>query len=105
MNYSLHISRTSVLGAILLTLGVAPQAWVEQSEAVASGIHPSYLRCEYRVDPLGIDVVHPRLSWVLESDKRDQVQTGYQVRVGDVPLAVENDVAATVDIVPTRPSQ
>ena len=81
MNYSLHISRTSVLGAILLTLGVAPQAWVEQSEAVASGIHPSYLRCEYRVDPLGIDVVHPRLSWVLESDKRDQVQTGYQIRV------------------------
>lgn len=24
---------------------------------------------------------------------------------GDVPRAVENDVAATVDIVPTRPSQ
>jgi hypothetical protein len=24
---------------------------------------------------------------------------------GDVPLTVENDVAATVDIVPTRPSQ
>jgi len=33
------------------------------------------------VDPLGIDVVHPRLSWVLESAKRDQVQTGYQIRV------------------------
>lgn len=29
-------------------------------------------------------------------------RTGEQ---GDVPLTVENDVAATVDIVPTRPSQ
>ena len=27
------------------------------------------LRCEYRVNPLGIDVMAPRLSWRLESDR------------------------------------
>lgn len=37
------------------------------------------LRCEYRVDPLGIDAAQPRLSWVLESTQRGQKQTAYQV--------------------------
>jgi hypothetical protein len=59
MNHGLHISRNSVPGAILLTLSMAPHAGVEQGEAVACGIHPSYLRCEYRVDPLGIAYAGP----------------------------------------------
>jgi alpha-L-rhamnosidase len=42
-----------------------------------------YLRCEYRVDPLGIDVVKPRLSWIMESEQRAQVQSAYQILVGD----------------------
>jgi len=37
------------------------------------------LRCEYRVNPLGIDVVKPRLSWVLESSRRGQKQNAYRV--------------------------
>ncbi len=32
------------------------------------------LRCEYRTDPVGIDVVYPRLSWMLESGLRGQKQ-------------------------------
>ncbi len=39
------------------------------------------LRCEYRVDPMGIDVIAPRLSWTLKSDYRGQKQTAYQVLV------------------------
>ena len=31
----------------------------------AAGIQPQQLRCEYRVNPMGIDVTEPRLSWVL----------------------------------------
>ncbi|RLD30927.1 MAG: hypothetical protein DRI83_13280 [Bacteroidetes bacterium] len=41
------------------------------------------LKCEYRVNPLGIDVHTPRLSWVLDSPQRDQKQTAYQVLVSD----------------------
>ena len=37
------------------------------------------LRCEYLVDPLGIDVVEPRLSWIIESNVRGQKQSAYQV--------------------------
>jgi len=47
------------------------------------------LRCEYRVDPLGIDVVKPRLSWVLESNQRGQKQTAYRVLVASSPKGLE----------------
>ncbi len=47
------------------------------------------LRCEYRVDPLGIDVQKPRLSWQLESPERGVIQASYQVRVA----ASEADLA------------
>ena len=39
------------------------------------------LRCEYLADPLGIDVLKPRLSWVIESAQRGERQTAYQVMV------------------------
>jgi alpha-L-rhamnosidase len=38
------------------------------------------LNCEYRVNPLGIDVRRPRLSWQLASDRRGAAQTAYQLR-------------------------
>src|ERR1035437_4361619 len=37
------------------------------------------LKCEYRINPLGLDTSQPRLSWLLESPQRGQRQTAYQV--------------------------
>ena len=45
------------------------------------GLIPDRLRCEYLVNPLGIDAVRPRLSWIVQSGEREQVQTAYQVLV------------------------
>ena len=39
------------------------------------------LRCEYKSDPLGIDVRKPRLSWELASTERGVLQTSYEIRV------------------------
>lgn len=39
------------------------------------------LRCEYKTDPLGIDVRKPRLSWELASAERGVLQTSYEIRV------------------------
>ena len=39
------------------------------------------LQCEYTEDPLGIDVMQPRFSWILKSDSRGQIQSAYQVLV------------------------
>ena len=42
---------------------------------------PLELKCEYAVDPLGVEVPQPRFSWVLESDQRGQMQSAYQILV------------------------
>jgi alpha-L-rhamnosidase len=39
------------------------------------------LRCEYLVNPEGIDATRPRLGWVLASEQRGTVQSAYQVLV------------------------
>lgn len=49
------------------------------------------LRCEYRADPLGIDITNPRLSWTLESSQRGQKQTAYQVLVASSPEQLEKN--------------
>jgi len=40
---------------------------------------PVDLRCEYLKDPPGIDASCPRFSWILESSKRGEYQTAYQI--------------------------
>jgi alpha-L-rhamnosidase len=68
-----------------------------QNTARAAGarlLHPTELRCEYRVDPLGIDETKPRLSWLLKSDDpavRGQAQSAYQVLVGGSREALDAD--------------
>ena len=52
---------------------------------IAAAIRPETLRCEYAVDPIGLDTPEPRLSWTLASGVRDQVQTAYQIRVASSP--------------------
>lgn len=56
-----------------------------------SGVQVSQLRCEYRDDPLGIDTLRPRLSWILESAERGQRQTAYQVLVAGSRDALNAD--------------
>ncbi len=43
------------------------------------------LLCEYRANPLGMDVRQPRLSWQLQSDRRGAAQTAYQLRASGDP--------------------
>ena len=49
--------------------------------AHAAGLKPVALRCEYAVNPLGVDVSAPRLFWIVESKERGQKQTAYQILV------------------------
>ena len=48
-----------------------------------NGMTPTELRCEYRTNPLAIDVNNPRLSWALESSQRGQKQTAYRIQVAN----------------------
>jgi alpha-L-rhamnosidase len=78
--------------AIGLSMGFAPAAHAPSADAVSV----TALRTEYAVDPMGIDVPRPRLSWQLRSTARDVVQSAYQVQVGidSATLASTSDGAA-----------
>ena len=39
------------------------------------------LKCEYLINPIGIGTIKPRFSWIIESDKRNVVQTSYEIHV------------------------
>ncbi len=58
----------------------------------ADSSRPVRLRCEYLVNPQGIDILKPRLSWQLESGTRGQKQTAYHVLIASSPekLVKEN---------------
>ncbi len=43
---------------------------------------PGNLQCEHLVNPLGIDVVNPRLSWQLTDSSQGAIQTAYQLVAG-----------------------
>jgi alpha-L-rhamnosidase len=49
------------------------------------------LKCEYRVNPLGLDTPQPRLSWLLESPERGQRQTAYQVLAASTAALLVKD--------------
>jgi len=42
---------------------------------------PKNLRCEYQNNPLGLDVLKPRLFWEVDDERRGAVQAAYQVLV------------------------
>ena len=68
----------------LLSAAVLAQVLLFGIDCVSAenaNISIDYLRCENRVEPLGIDITSPRLSWILNSDQRGQKQTAYRVLV------------------------
>ncbi|MBK8051520.1 MAG: alpha-L-rhamnosidase N-terminal domain-containing protein [Anaerolineales bacterium] len=42
-----------------------------------------HLRCEYKANPLGLDILAPRLSWRFDADTRGAMQTASQVVAAD----------------------
>ena len=52
-------------------------------------------RCEYAVNPVGIDTPQPRLSWKLTDQTRNQIQTAYQIRVAETQEALEKGGPST----------
>lgn len=82
---------------ILRCAALLALAWlilVGRGAATAADLYSDRLRCEYRVDPLGIDVTRPRLSWVPRSTApgaRGQGQAAYRVLVAASPDDLDSD--------------
>ena len=80
--------------AILVVLNGLMLASTSPTHGSDAPLPPTDLRCEYLVNPLGIDQVQPRLSWRLEPrtpDVRGQRQTAYQVLVASRRSLLDED--------------
>jgi alpha-L-rhamnosidase len=87
MNMIRQISQMAVIVTMALNL-LAPCLSGEATLIVER------LRCEYRVNPLGVDVSAPRLSWVMtltEEGLRGASQTAYHVLVASNPAILSED--------------
>lgn len=67
---------------ILLSLFIIVMILVISCSPKAS-ISVNQQTCEYKENPLGIDISYPRFSWTLTSTKRNQLQTAYEIIVSD----------------------
>jgi alpha-L-rhamnosidase len=61
------------LGVLVFTLAAA-------TGFAQSPLQVCDLKCEYKTNPVGIDVQKPRLSWKLTSSRRAVTQSSYQIR-------------------------
>ena len=64
--------------AILLLLNGLANAAFAKNEV-------KQLVCEYKTDPVGIDILKPRLSWQLNATENGVMQTAYELRVAESP--------------------
>jgi alpha-L-rhamnosidase len=60
-------------------------------------LSPTRLTCEYLSNPIGIDAPQPRLSWQLDSDRRSEVQTAYQILVASSESELAQDHGDLLD--------
>ncbi len=80
--YSVFVRFTRIL---LLQAVVIAAILTTSSAAFAAGLEATQLKCEFRSNPLGIETLQPRLSWVLESKARAQSQSAYQILAASTP--------------------
>ena len=69
------MKRILIFRVMIVFLVFAATAWAA----------PVHLRCEYMVNPLGIDQTSPRLSWQSNNSERNWKQSAYQVLVASTP--------------------
>jgi len=81
--------RTALLRC--LWLGVALVALPHSVVSAGLALTATHLRCEYLVNPVGIDAMPPRLSWQVSSVERGQRQTAYRILVAGTEAKLRAD--------------
>ncbi|QYK47687.1 MAG: family 78 glycoside hydrolase catalytic domain [Phycisphaeraceae bacterium] len=77
------VGRALIVAVLLLTTAHAES--VSAAHIEPGTLRAAHLRCEYLTDPLGVGEKSPRLSWIVESDRRGERQTAYRVIVASSP--------------------
>lgn len=74
-------------GTIVLTFLLLLQVCQAQTQS----LFVRQLRCEDRVEPLGVQPANPRLSWQIQTDQRNVLQSAYRILVADDSLLLKKD--------------
>ncbi len=70
----LQIKKASIIISFLLTSSIL---------CVSGPLEPANLSCEYIVNPLGINTVHPRFAWICISGEKNKMQSAYELIVSE----------------------
>ena len=79
MNKILYASLIILIGLIPFTCQNDDQNLIQQ------------LKCEYVENPIGIERLTPRLSWIFTSPNQGSRQKAYQILVASHPSILDND--------------
>lgn len=90
-NIFLHGYCATIKLLIICSLAIVSTNSFSQPLALAN------LRCEYRQNPIGVDVSHPKLSWELQSGQRGVLQTAYRILVSEDSLMLLKNIGSTWD--------
>ncbi|MFC4211014.1 family 78 glycoside hydrolase catalytic domain [Pedobacter lithocola] len=71
----------------------------------AQEIKVAHVSCEYRNNPIGIDIVNPYLSWKLQSSKHNVLQSAYHVLVSGSLAALNKNIGDVWDSKKANSSQ
>lgn len=84
-NYYKYMRITTHLILLLAVLLLAQKITI-------AGSGTGNLRCEYLVNPIGIDSHRPRLTWMMVDDQREASQSAYEIIVGTDSVKVGSGV-------------
>lgn len=80
--YNPGMHRASLFSVVVAAALAAP-SW--------AALTPTNLRCEYKTNPLAVDLAHPRLSWIVVSGEKGQRQSAYRIIVASSPKLLANE--------------
>jgi alpha-L-rhamnosidase len=89
-NFAINL-RVRVSNANGSTLSPPLQLVVTNASSSLSTVTAGNLRCEHLLNPLGIDVNRPSLSWMMNSTGRGARQTAYQILVASSPTILSQN--------------
>ena len=84
---------SSVLNKTIGSLTSTQSELIQSNCGEGQGVTVDQLRCEYRQNPLGLDVLRPRLSWIINSDRQGELQSAYEILVASTAALLAQDEA------------
>lgn len=60
-------------------------------------VRPGNLRCEYKIDPAGVQTSRPHLKWEITSPEKNVLQTAYRVIVSESPSRLQSGTGEVWD--------